>query len=873
MKRGPLARVLTLLCILLVSTTLTALYRGYFAEEAQAPSANKGAAIVAPALTQRLLIILGDSVRKAPMMDAEIAPYFQEVAAKGISGDLMVPGPSLTGVSVTCFGTGITPPLKTAMTNFVVPPWPGEDLFDLYAERELAVGFFGDSTWYSAFDRDCKWKCVYPFTGFQVEIEDNWYKRDLKVIKQIDELIDDPDWNVLVVHFSTPDKLSHKFGAGLRDENGELTPYSRSIHNIDKLTREWHQRAGANTTLFSISDHGCTESGTHGGFSDISRRTRYAACGPGIRQVEGDQNLEGIELCPLLAGLFGLRSPRGAEAPLRHELLTHGARDAATLQAASLCARLEQTRKAYPEFAIDAEERILAAANLNLADANFSEDRAVRLANGLKESSSALNRSLVAEAKAQGRSQRLWSGLIVLVLALLACALFFHLSTSSLTIDWRITCAFAAAFCGLFVFLQVFRNFWAYYLMGLFRDLFRLDDFLAIVLWFGSGFALRHFWARWRRSKFGPRLNKSWNNSREWIWVFFFTLTSYLTVAWAFGPKVETYLALYVIAVGALAASRSATTSGRYAAGLALIGVLFLSAYSIHLLGGKVEVAYRVPDFKAIWVINLITLVFTVSAAGVLVGRIAPGSQRRLVLSSAFGAIVFTCAYFARTWDSISLGWAALGVFVVGMFFLPRLEPKSTYPLAPRSFGVAVLFLGLYRLFIVEGNLMFGLAFFGGAILLAVALARLKSPGLFALTTVFLYEMFYWFAQGYRYKLSTFDMNSAFAFADGKVNLNLALVAILLQHTAPLAIALAAYAASRPRAELNTAPSVAAVAFLYAVRIALSFLVLLFFENEGWYFLRSAHFQFFESIEMLSAITVMAVLLTCPRSQASSPSH
>ena len=64
-------RVLLTLSVLLTIVSLLALYRGYFHEPPQPRLDASGSGIATEALTDRLLIVLGDSVRKAPMLDPD----------------------------------------------------------------------------------------------------------------------------------------------------------------------------------------------------------------------------------------------------------------------------------------------------------------------------------------------------------------------------------------------------------------------------------------------------------------------------------------------------------------------------------------------------------------------------------------------------------------------------------------------------------------------------------------------------------------------------------------------------------------------------------------------------------------------------------
>ena len=198
------ARLQTLGALILALASLVLLYEGYFRPLAWPPLEESSDFALDPPLTRRLLIICADSVRAEPMRDPSLVPFFHDVAARGIHGDLTVPGPTLTGVSVSAFGTGVTPPLNTASSNFFVPPWPDESLFSLARRAELRLAFFGDDTWYRAFGDENSKEDTYPFSEAAEDLDEGWYPKDREMLPRIESFLREGSWNLACVHFATP---------------------------------------------------------------------------------------------------------------------------------------------------------------------------------------------------------------------------------------------------------------------------------------------------------------------------------------------------------------------------------------------------------------------------------------------------------------------------------------------------------------------------------------------------------------------------------------------------------------------------------------------------------------------------------------------
>ena len=104
-----------------------------------------------------------------------------------------------------------------------------------------------------------------------------------------------------------------------------------------------------------------------------------------------------------------------------------------------------------------------------------------------------------------------------------------------------------------------------------------------------------------------------------------------------------------------------------------------------------------------------------------------------------------------------------------------------------------------------------------------------------------------WFAWGYRYKFSAFDMNTAFILVDGRLSIPAATLCIVMQQLIPVAVALALM--GHPGTALETGKKTTAVSgFLLSSQCITTLAVIPFFLEEGWTFLRAVHVIWFQAL-------------------------
>ena len=885
-RRSPGSTLFVLAALLLSVAALGALYHAYFRPDPWPDLGQVDDVREDDPLAPKVLLFCSDSVRSEVFDDRELMPYFGFLADRGISGTLTVPGPTLTGVSVTSFGTGTTPPLATAMTNFVVPPWGDEDVFRLARRRGWKTAFFGDDTWFRAFGEGASFDDTFYFSDFKGGLENNWYGCDLQSLDAAEHVLPTEIWQLAAVHVATTDKLAHLSGAHLKDpKSGALSAYARAAHAVDQRCERLVRMLGSDTAVFFFSDHGCTVSGTHGSYDLETRQTRFAAAGPGIRRIAERVDLDATEMAALIARLLGMRAPRCAESPLRHELIELDETESRAAHRRNLVHRLAFLEALADRSDVDWESPARTAVRAVIEKGPTDGTSAADLAVLQRRLNADLARHL---DLARLRSKIFGIGAVLFAFFLLTFAYGRMHGPGS---TWWSALTGTALFIALAAWYQMEHG-WVYNFMRRSETLAGSDGLAALG---GAAFLL----AIGRRLKglSVPRLADSWRAASSVLKHLIrrsglaplaaplaVVLIGSLAMSWPYGPNIETsFVATLLFMAGLFAFAperRSATRRDVAYAVFAVILLTLLYALGRRWISGDVENIYRVADSLTM---RLLGIAFFAALALVALAstdrRAAAGEGPRpsglgtAVVRAAPSYLLFAFALYARDAGEPKLGIVAVGLYAALLLALLMRRPKDTVGLAAARLLLASA--ALHRLFAGDADFLMFLMFATIAWCWGQAAYAMRRPyRTYALGGLVLLDLAYFFSQGYAYKLSTFDMNAAFTLQNGALNLGVAAVAILLQHSAAEAVLVAAAVAGEDGAGdgRSTPGPGTALAFFWVSRVVCTFIVLPAFEHEGWIFLRSVHYQFFEAAKLgLLAVFLLVVYARRPSLTETSP--
>lgn len=711
-------------------------YVRFLAEPPIPPNPAPLPARVTTPLTPRLVVAVIDSLREDAANDPEVAPTMVRMANIGASGVNITPPMTMTTMSVLNLGTGMTPAISWAIKNFDAESFEDESVFSIMKDAGHRIALMGDASWMQLFGRHAGHTFTFDDAGFYKGIHGAVAANDREALNEAERILADPRWSVVVIHVSGSDKMAHRTGGHLREEDGSLSPYAQAVFALDRRLGELWDRFGADSTWLILSDHGCTLKGNHGGGWDAARRAPFAWAGPGIVPASRvEQPLNAV--APMLTALAGLRPPRTAEVAANFDLLSVSPEQRRALAAAHLAAR--------NDFATRRRGASVDASGLEEANAAIreSEDRAwlepIGLAVGLL-----LQLMVIWAAARLAGVGRPWAP------ALIWMVLVWPLLIWS---DWQYR---AVQTLGELLYTpSVF--------------LIRSSALLAAVAVGGAA-------ARW-----GRRLGLTWV-----IWAFVILTCGQITLQWPWGPIPDAYRTLVIGALGvatAYAFFRGHESRRAWSIGLAGAGALYCLVHSV------------IPDkyarlVESGWSTLVVdALMMLLLAALIMAALQERRDRRRVLLWAATGGLGIA----AMIYHALSPAWLSrvvvLWAFGVCLYAaragLSRLEARNL---------LFALALSLYRALGLDHRVLVVL----GLTALVWFLSSMRSGPASPLTAptiaglVVVGQLSYFYEVGYLFSFSALDMSVAFAATRDAINLGEGFFFLMVQALGPWVILMAA---------------------------------------------------------------------------------
>jgi hypothetical protein len=265
------------------------------AEPQQAPAA------CTPALTPRVALVVVDALRADTFFGDAFAGFRAEhpAAATGVVRTSPV---SMSTAGVRSIATGTFPDLFDVLHNWdnvasELPNVPG-----LARAAGLDSELYGDSIWRELFPRGfvvAETEVKVPRIIFYLRAET--LVDDKRVGKLLERLRRGPPPDFLVLHLVGLDHAGHRRGV-------KSAAYADVARRVVGHIQDVVRLLPADTTVLLTSDHGATDSGGHGGASDVETTAPLFAFGagitPGVRV-----SIHQIDLAPTLSCLLGLPFP------------------------------------------------------------------------------------------------------------------------------------------------------------------------------------------------------------------------------------------------------------------------------------------------------------------------------------------------------------------------------------------------------------------------------------------------------------------------------------------------------------------------------------------------------------------------------------
>jgi hypothetical protein len=288
-----------------------------------------------PPLTDRLVIVLADSVPFSMAFDPQYYPFLSAQRHRGSWGLLWTEEPTMTGLMVDATVTGNRPFMWTTLRNWKMQLLPHETFLDGLRQMGLRIDGWGDAPWGEQLGDRLRRHYVLAEEGKTAAGKPiHW--RENKLLDMAARIIDVGLWavredhfDVLIWHLACTDQIMH-FAYRDSAETRWVLRYTDGLFQrlVDRLD-------DGHTTFLFFSDHGCAANGRHGTLDAEAKQAYYLLFGPGVAAA-GRHDILQIDLASTLLALFG-RSPNAPSAgrPLVEALDVRPATRAAFMLAAA----------------------------------------------------------------------------------------------------------------------------------------------------------------------------------------------------------------------------------------------------------------------------------------------------------------------------------------------------------------------------------------------------------------------------------------------------------------------------------------------------------------------------------------------------------
>jgi hypothetical protein len=254
-----------------------------------------------PALTPRVALVVVDALRADTFFGDAFARFraAHPVAASGVVRTSPV---SMSTAGVRSMATGTFPDLFDVLHNWdnVASELPSVPGLARAAGRDSEL--YGDSIWRELFPRGfvvAETEVKVPRIIFYLRAET--LVDDKRVAKLTERLRKGPPPDFLVLHLVGLDHAGHRRGV-------KSAVYADVARRIVGHLQDVVRLLPPDTTVLLTSDHGATDSGGHGGASDVETTAPLFAFGPGIA-AGARVSINQIDLAPTLSCLLGLPFP------------------------------------------------------------------------------------------------------------------------------------------------------------------------------------------------------------------------------------------------------------------------------------------------------------------------------------------------------------------------------------------------------------------------------------------------------------------------------------------------------------------------------------------------------------------------------------
>jgi hypothetical protein len=294
--------------------------------------------IAAPALADRVLLVVVDGLRYDTALESGLMPHLQALARDGSAGLSMATQVTMTGLGVRTLGTGTTPALADILLESKLPAVTFDNVFASVRRRGGHVAWLGNPSWKELFGDSIDIDAKIERELDMLARADNVWAADRVIVRRAARLVAKGDWQLAVVHIGGLDNASHRF-----------TPFGAEFQRKARATDDDLARlvaaATSGTAIIITSDHGTSDRGHHGSGETITRRTPLVFTGTAIARHH-TLDARQTDVAPTIAALLGLPIPAPSEGQILLDALDAPPATLDALRAANL-RQLDRYASAY----------------------------------------------------------------------------------------------------------------------------------------------------------------------------------------------------------------------------------------------------------------------------------------------------------------------------------------------------------------------------------------------------------------------------------------------------------------------------------------------------------------------------------------------
>ncbi|CDW54986.1 Phosphodiest domain containing protein [Trichuris trichiura] len=252
---------------------------------------------------KRVVLMIIDALR-AEVLESGIQymPFLRDMITNG-SGHVFkakIQAPSVTMPRIKALTSGTIPAFVDLLLNFGSSEFHDDNLLRRMRESNLSSVFYGDETWLHMFPGHFR-----RSEGTTSFIVTDYVEVDRNVTRHLDFELHQDDWTMMILHYLGLDHIGHSYG----DKSSLISLKLQEMDNVSSfIYRTLHQNL-SDFLFVILGDHGMSDTGSHGGSSELESNVLVFALSPHLTARQLVQTVEQVDLVPTLAMLLNLPIP------------------------------------------------------------------------------------------------------------------------------------------------------------------------------------------------------------------------------------------------------------------------------------------------------------------------------------------------------------------------------------------------------------------------------------------------------------------------------------------------------------------------------------------------------------------------------------